>query len=172
MRSGHRGLLIAGAVALAAPALPGTSTGPAQAAQGRSSPATLCEADETILFQCRSGMKLVSLCGRRTPRPGARLLYGNPGHLDYASSSEAGFSYTEHGREIDVQVHDGDREHGLYSGGAGGSLDADGRLGSYSIDGLVIDRGNGVGVDHRCAGEASRHGRVQDFMPEGDETNE
>jgi hypothetical protein len=140
--------------------------GNAAAAQTASARGSLCAADETILFQCRSGMKLISLCGRRTPVPGARLLYGNPGHLDYASPADAAFAWTEQGDVLDVHIRDAGREHLLYSHDSGGNRSADGRLGAFAIEGFVVDRGGGVGVDHRCAGEASRRGRLQDFMPE------
>jgi hypothetical protein len=140
----------------------------ADAAQARAAHFSLCAADETILFQCRTGMKLVSLCGHRTPTPGARLLYGNAGHLDYASSADAAFSWTEQGGDWGVHIRDGAREHAIYSWNSGGSMGSDGRLGSYSIDGLLLDRGGTWAVDHRCAGEASRNGRFQDFMPEAE----
>ncbi len=140
----------------------------AAAAQSGNTRASLCAADETILFQCRTGMKLVSLCGRRTPAPGARLLYGTSARLDYASSPDAVFSWTQNGRDLDIRVRDGEREHWLYSSGTGGGMDADGRLTSHFTEGLMLDRGRTWPVDHRCAGEATRNGRVQDFMPEGE----
>lgn len=166
MQSGRRLVLIVCAVGLAAPALPEASG--TVATQARAPRASLCATDEKILFQCRSGLKLVSLCGRRTPAAGARLLYGNPGRIDYASPADAAFSWTQHGGRIEVQIRDGDREHLVYSRGPAGNASADSRAGPYSVDGLLIDRGNGMVVDHRCAGEASHHGRMQDFMPEGD----
>ena len=41
-------------------------------------PATLCQASETVVFQCSPGRKLLSICA--TPgRPGASYRYGAPG---------------------------------------------------------------------------------------------
>lgn len=164
-----RGALLAASALAAAPLFLAPGPGAAaDAVQARPAAATLCAAGETILFQCRTGLKLVSLCGRRTPVPAARLLYGNPGRFDYASSPGAAFSWMQTAGDISVRILDGEREHWLYSNGSGSGMDSDGRLGSHRTDGFMLDRGRGWPVDHRCAGEATQNGRLRDFMPEAE----
>jgi len=159
-------LLMIPALAATGAAGAGTQGGTADARQ-TSRPVSLCAADETILFQCRTGMKLVSLCGRGGPAPAVRFLHGNPGRIDYASPADAAFSYRRDGIELNIGIRDGEREHHVYSLGRGGGLSADGRLDSGATDGVMMDQGGPAHVERRCASEATRRGRVEDFMPEG-----
>lgn len=164
----RRILLFVPAFALAAPALPGASAGTVGAARNEASQGGLCAADETILFQCRTGRRLVSVCGSRAPAPGTRYLFGNPGRVEYVSPGSAAFSWSqsnEGGDRLEIRFSDAGRDHVVYSHAPVTGASADGRMAPYSVDGVRISQGGRTLVDRRCAGEASRHGRVQDFMP-------
>src|SRR5207237_2189296 len=124
-----RPLLLAASALAAAPLF--LAQNPGAAAQPSGARASLCAADETILFQCRSGMKLVSLCGRRTPTPGARLLYGNPGRIDYVSPADATFTWTGQGSGFEVHLRHGEREQIVYSRPGGTDFVGDGRMDPY-----------------------------------------
>jgi hypothetical protein len=166
MTTGAHALFLVPALAGLVAALPAGHGGAAESVR-KGGRASLCEANEAVLFQCRRGNRLAALCGRRTPATQVRYLFGRPGRIEYSSPAGARFWWTP-GGGMDVRFRDGDDEYSIYRG-TGGRRSADGRYEDVAIDGVRVMRGDRLVSDWRCAGEAHTGGPFQAYMPEGRE---
>jgi hypothetical protein len=167
VRFERRILLAVPALAAGAALWPAGNGGMAEAAAQKGQPASLCEPDETVVFECRTGNQLAALCGRRAPARQLRYLFGRPGQIEYASPPDTRFRSEPGLRTIDIRFRDGQDEYSIYRTTVTG-FSADGRYEPASIDGVRVMRGEQLISDRRCAGEARSRGALEDYTPQGE----
>lgn len=156
------------ALILAAPSLPASFA--AEAAPARSPRGGLCQAGETILFQCRTGSRTIAVCGSRSP-PRAVYRFGRPGRTEFTSAAGTRFSWARTGYigggELHIRFRSGAYDYAVYSRVVRTGFGTDGLHYPRFEAGVMVARGNRLLADRRCADEDRYDGQVEDYMPEG-----
>jgi hypothetical protein len=167
--AGLRALLVAPALlAIGAPAA-GASGDGAGAAQAPDAPGSLCARNEVVIFHCGIGRKMVSVCGRRGPTPGAQYRFGTPGDIELASPGQGGLTYAREmysgGGALQIRFSSGGHDYAVYSRTVRTGFR--GRNNPRFSDGVMVRRGGRLISNRSCTTETSGGAQPEDFMPEG-----
>lgn len=125
----------------------------------------LCAPQETAVFVCPVGRKLVSVCGQGDK---ATYRYGSPGKVELSSqaltTAERSFSG---GGETQIYFNNGQFTYLIYDKTVRTSFSADGRNDPDFTSGLVVLKGGHAVSIRKCGTDASISAAASHIIPAG-----